>query len=227
MVDFLAVLLIPVIIAGVWYGVAARSRRLDAEALVAARDREIAQLLESAGDTSDHVEAHLEGQPAAISFTDPLTSLGTLQLLEKDLAVYEGQVARYGLKSCIALIDIDNFKEFNQRHGRDTGNAVIVTIAQRLASRSRSGDSVYRIGGDEFICLLPEQTLDTGAIAVERMRRSVEELAIPFDGSPTGYVTVSAGIALLDAQHLKTWPELLKDAETALAQAKERDVAPS
>jgi diguanylate cyclase (GGDEF)-like protein len=227
MVDFLAVLLIPVIIAGVWYGVAARSRRLDAEALVAAREREIAQLLESAGDTSDHVEAHSEGQSAAITFTDPLTSLGTLQLLEKDLAVYEGQVARYGLKSCVALIDIDNFKEFNDRNGRDTGNAVIVTIAQRLASRSRSGDSVYRIGGDEFICLLPEQTLDTGAIAVERMRRSIDELAIPFDGSPSGFVTVSAGIALLDAQHLKTWPELLKDAETALAHAKESDVAPN
>ena len=77
---------------------------------------------------------------------------------------------------------------------RDTGNAVIVTIAQRLASRSRSGDSVYRIGGDEFICLLPEQTLDTGAIAVDRMKRSIDELAIPFDGSPTGFVTVSAGI---------------------------------
>jgi diguanylate cyclase (GGDEF)-like protein len=227
MVDFLAVLLIPVIIAGVWYGVAARSRRLDAEALVAARDREIAQLLDKSSEPSAHVDDVNTEEPAAFSFTDPLTSLGTLQLLEKDLATYEGQVARYGLKSCIALIDIDNFKEFNDRHGRDTGNAVIVTIAQRLASRSRSGDSVYRIGGDEFICLLPEQTLDTGAIAVERMKRSIDELAIPFDGSPSGFVTVSAGIALLDAQHLKTWPELLKDAETALAHAREDQVAPS
>jgi diguanylate cyclase (GGDEF)-like protein len=222
MVDFLAVLLIPVIIAGLWYGAAARSRRLDAEALVAARDREIAQLLASSSEATEHDT----DAPAAVTFTDPLTSLGTLQLLEKDLAVYEGQVARYGLKSCIALIDIDNFKEFNQRHGRDTGNAVIVTIAQRLAARSRSGDSVYRIGGDEFICLLPEQTLDTGAIAVERMKRSIEEMAIPFEGSPSGCVTVSAGIALLDAQHLKTWPELLHDAQIALAQSKD-EVRPS
>jgi diguanylate cyclase (GGDEF)-like protein len=228
MVDFLAVLLIPVVIAGVWYGVAARSRRLDAEALVAARDREIARLIEQSPESSPPGDdMNTEGQPAAISFTDPLTSLGTLQLLEKDLATYEGQVARYGLKSCIALIDIDNLKEFNERHGRDTGNAVIVLIAQRLASRSRSGDSVYRIGGDEFICLLPEQTLDTGAIAVERMKRSIDELAIPFDGSLSGFVTVSAGIALLDAQHLKTWPELLKDAEAALAQARADQVAPN
>ena len=227
MVDFLAVLLIPVIIAGVWYGVAARSRRLEAEALVAARDREIAQLLDKSYVPSVLGDDVKTEEPAAISFTDPLTSPGTLQLLEKDLATYEGQVARYGLKSCIALIDIDNFKDFNERHGHDTGNAVIVTIAQRLASRSRSGDSVYRIGGDEFICLLPEQTLDTGAIAVERMKRSIDELAIPFDGSMTGFVTVSAGIALLDAQHLKTWPELLKDAEAALAQARADQVAPN
>ncbi len=108
-----------------------------------------------------------------------MTSLGTRQLLEKDLATYEGQVARYGLRSCIALIDIDDFKRFNERYGRDWGDAVIVAIADRLASRSRSGDSVYRVGGDEFICLLPEQSLETGAIAVDRMRRSIDELAIP------------------------------------------------
>jgi diguanylate cyclase (GGDEF)-like protein len=222
MVDFLAVLLVPVIVAGLWYGAAARHQRLKAEALVVVRDREIAQLIEAAPATSG--DANLE--PTTISFTDPLTSLGTLRLLEKDLAVYEGQVARYGLRSCIALIDIDNLKEFNGRYGREQGNAVIVTIAQRLASRSRSGDSVYRIGGDEFICLLPEQTLETGAIAVERLRQSIEELAIPFEGSPSGFVTVSTGMALLDAQHLKASAELLKEAESALAHAK-ADVTPN
>jgi hypothetical protein len=77
MVDFLAVLLIPVIIAGVWYGVAARSRRLDAEALVAARDREIAQLLDKSSEPSAHVDDVNTEEPAAFSFTDPLTSLGT------------------------------------------------------------------------------------------------------------------------------------------------------
>ena len=88
----------------------------------------------------------------------------------------------------------------------DTGNAIIATIAERIASRSRSGDSVYRFGGDEFVCLLPEQTLETGAKAVERMKRSIEELAIPFEGAPTGIVSVSAGLALLDAEHLNASP---------------------
>jgi diguanylate cyclase (GGDEF)-like protein len=208
---------------GVWYGQGARRQRLNAEALVAIRDREIAHLIETTTDASVLGSGGTDGAPTTITFTDPLTSLGTLQLLEKDLAVYEGQVARYGLRSCIALIDIDDMKGFNARYGREQGNAVIVTIAQRLASRSRSGDSVYRIGGDEFICLLPEQTLETGAIAVERMTRSVEELGIPFDGSPSGYVTVSTGLALLDAQHLKASAELLQEAHAALARTREDD----
>jgi diguanylate cyclase (GGDEF)-like protein/PAS domain S-box-containing protein len=157
------------------------------------------------------------------ALTDPLTSLGNRQLLEKDLAVYEGQVARYGLRSCIALIDIDEFKRFNARYGREKGDEVIVAIAERLASRSRSGDSVYRVGGDEFICLLPEQTLETGAIAVDRMCRSIAELAIPDEDSPTGLLTVSTGLALLDAEHLKATAELMKDAEAALYHARNPD----
>jgi len=163
------------------------------------------------------------GGRATIPLTDPLTSLGNRQLLEKDLAVYEGQVTRYGLRSCIALIDIDEFKEFNDRYGREKGDEVIVAVAERLASRSRSGDSVYRVGGDEFICLLPEQTLGTGAIAVDRMRRNIEELAIPNEDSPSGVLTVSAGLALLDAEHLKATGELLKDAEIALGRSRESD----
>jgi diguanylate cyclase (GGDEF)-like protein/PAS domain S-box-containing protein len=167
----------------------------------------------------------LEGGRVAISWTDPLTSLGNRQLLEKDLGVYEGQVARYGLRSCIALIDIDDLKGFNDRYGHAAGDEAIVAIAERLASRSRSGDSVYRVGGDEFICLLPEQSLETGAIAVNRMCRSIEELAIPHEGSSTGFVTVSTGLALLDAEHLKAAGELLQDAEAALSRG--RDVTTS
>jgi diguanylate cyclase (GGDEF)-like protein/PAS domain S-box-containing protein len=166
---------------------------------------------------------HLEGRPT-INLTDPLTSLGNRQLLEKDLAVYEGQVARYGLRSCIALIDIDDFKRFNERYGREKGDEVIVAIAERLASRSRSGDSVYRVGGDEFICLLPEQTLETGAIAVDRMCRAIADLAIVDEDSPTGFLTVSTGLALLDAEHLKATAELMKDAEAALFRGREGDV---
>jgi diguanylate cyclase (GGDEF)-like protein/PAS domain S-box-containing protein len=180
-----------------------------------------------AGTSGSHDEPDVLDNQSSTPLTDPLTSLGNRQLLEKDLAIYEGQVARYGLRSCIALIDVDNFKRFNDRYGREKGDEVIVAIAQRLASRSRSGDAVYRVGGDEFICLLPEQTLETGAIAVNRMCRSIEELAIPDEDSPTGVLSVSTGLALLDAEHLKATAELLKDAQISLDQGRDGDAEPA
>jgi len=124
------------------------------------------------------------GGRATIPLTDPLTSLGNRQLLEKDLAVYEGQVTRYGLRSCIALIDIDEFKEFNDRYGREKATK----SSSPLPSDSRvalAPETRLPRGRDEFICLLPEQTLETGAIAVDRMRRNIEELAIPNEDSPS------------------------------------------
>jgi diguanylate cyclase (GGDEF)-like protein len=174
-------------------------------------------------DNTSGEPAPRDGARTMIPLTDPLTSLGNRNLLERDLTVYEGQVARYGLRSCVALIDIDDFRKFNDRYGHAAGDQAIVAVAERLANRSRSGDSVYRVGGDEFICLLPEQSLETGALAVDRMRRNIEELAIPHEDSSSGVLTVSAGLALLDAEHLKAASELLKDAETALYYARNPD----
>jgi diguanylate cyclase (GGDEF)-like protein len=212
MVALLAVLLAIAVLVGVGYGVASRRRRIAAEAMV-----EIAQILEP---TNDSLGVVAEEDPTTNPLGDPLTKLGTRHLLERDLAVYEGQVARYGLHMCVAVIDIDDFRSFNDRYGRERGNEVLVAIAEQLTIRSRSGDAVYRIDGDEFVCLLPEQTLLTGAHAVDRMKRSIAELAIPFEGSPSGIVTVSTGLALLDAEHLKASADLVKEAEAALLQSR-------
>lgn len=212
MVATLAVLLAIAVIAGVWYGTSSRRRRIAVEGMV-----QTARLLDSSSDTSGEVPA---ASPATNPLIDTLTNLGTRQLLERDLAVYGGQVARYGLHVCIALIDINDFNRFNDLYGQARGNDILATVAERINSRSRSGDSIYRMGGDEFICVLPEQTLETGARVVERMKRSIEELAIPFDGAPGGIVSVSTGLAILDAEHLKPSDEILKEAEAALLQSR-------
>jgi diguanylate cyclase (GGDEF)-like protein len=208
MVALLAVLLAIAVIAGVWYGTASRRRRIAVEGMV-----QTAKLLEASSDASG---AAPTATPASNPLTDSLTNLGNRQLLERDLAVYGGQVARYGLHVCVALIDIDDFKRFNDRYGHQRGNEILLAVAERITSRSRSGDSIYRLGGDEFLCLLPEQTLETGAKVVERMKRSIEELAIAFEGAPGGIVSVSTGLAILDAEHLKASDELLQEAEAAL-----------
>jgi PleD family two-component response regulator len=90
-------------------------------------------------------------------------------------------------------------------------------VARALAATARAGDVVYRYGGEEFLVLLPEQTLESAAAAAGRLRAAVEELGIPHAGG--GVVTVSAGVAgPFDAE--ETAEELIARADTALYAAK-------
>jgi diguanylate cyclase (GGDEF)-like protein len=157
----------------------------------------------------------------AIARRDPLTDLGNRRALEEDLALLEARVTRYGHRSCMALIDIDYFKAFNDTYGHLAGDQVLCSVAEQLKEQARGGDAVYRYGGDEFVCLFPEQSLDTGAIAVQRMRAGVERLVVPHAGSSLGMLTVSAGLALLDPGKARSVNDVLKEADAALYRAKE------
>jgi diguanylate cyclase (GGDEF)-like protein len=156
----------------------------------------------------------------AIALLDPLTSLGNRRALQADLEMLEARVARYGHQSCLALIDIDFFKGYNDTYGHLAGDEAIMAVANQLKQRARAGDAVYRYGGDEFICLFPQQSLETGGIAVERMRLGVEKLAIDHVGSPHGQLTISAGLALVSADQGKSASDLVNEADAALYRAK-------
>jgi diguanylate cyclase (GGDEF)-like protein len=93
-------------------------------------------------------------------------------------------------------------------------------VAGELLRQARAGDTVYRYGGEEFLCIFPEQSLATGTIAVERMRAGLEALAIPHVASLRGRVTVSAGMAVLDPHHARLASEVLEEADQALYRAK-------
>jgi diguanylate cyclase (GGDEF)-like protein len=154
----------------------------------------------------------------AIALLDPLTSLGNRRALQADLEMLEARVARYGHQSCMALIDIDFFKGYNDGYGHLAGDEAIMAVANQLKQQARAGDAVYRYGGDEFICLFPQQSLETGGIAVERMRLGVENLAIAHTGSPHGQLTISAGLASADQG--KSASDLVNEADAALYRAK-------
>jgi two-component system chemotaxis response regulator CheY len=156
----------------------------------------------------------------AISLLDPLTNLGNRRALQADLEMLEARVVRYGHQSCMALIDIDFFKGYNDSYGHLAGDEVITAVANQLKQQARAGDAVYRYGGDEFICLFPQQSLETGAIAVQRMRLGVENLAIAHIGSPLGLLTISAGLALLSADQGKSATDFVREADAALYRAK-------
>jgi two-component system chemotaxis response regulator CheY len=156
-----------------------------------------------------------------IARKDPLTGLGNRRALEEDRYLLEARVARYGHLYCMALIDVDQFKSFNDTHGHLAGDQVLRSVATELKERARGGDAIYRYGGDEFLCLFPEQSLAAGAIAVERMRSGVEQLGIPHADAARGVVTISVGLAILDSGPARSVEDVFTEADEALYRAKQ------
>jgi diguanylate cyclase (GGDEF)-like protein len=157
---------------------------------------------------------------AAIARRDPLTGLRNRRALGEDLEIHQARVSRYGHSYCMAVLDVDDFKSFNDTFGHQAGDEILQRVATRLNELLRSGDSLYRFGGEEFLCIFPEQSLESGTRAVERMRLGVEELAIPHPLSSGGVLTVSAGLAILDADRRRSASEVLKEADDAMYRAK-------
>jgi diguanylate cyclase (GGDEF)-like protein len=153
--------------------------------------------------------------------TDPLTRLGNRRGLEEDLATLFGRASRYGHRYCAVLADVDRFKAYNDRYGHLAGDEALRGVARAMTYTLREGDAIYRYGGEEFLAILPEQSLGDAAIAVERVREAVARLAIVHDGNPPrGVITISAGIAELvlgPGASPKTW---LACADAALYRAK-------
>lgn len=112
-------------------------------------------------------------------------------------------VQRTGRPGAVALIDIDHFKRINDELGHAAGDVVLKEVAQRIKSACRSTDSVGRWGGEEFLVLLPDTTLEEAAILCERLREVVAVTPFLVDalGVPRN-VTVSIGVSAVD--HLST-----------------------
>jgi two-component system cell cycle response regulator len=157
----------------------------------------------------------------SIARRDPLTGLGNRRALQEDLELLEARVTRYGHRYCMGLLDVDHFKSYNDAYGHQAGDEVLQAVAAQLKAKARSGDALYRYGGEEFLCILPEQSMASGTHAIERMRAGVERLAVSHADSPRGVLTVSAGVAMLDPDHIRSASEVLKEADVALYRAKQ------
>ena len=152
--------------------------------------------------------------------TDPLTSVSNRLRLREDLDALEERAARYGHRYCAALCDIDGFKSYNDCFGHLSGDDVLRRVATVIHEHLRSGDGFYRYGGEEFLAILPEQSLADAAAGMGRVRQEVERLAIAHaPAAGAAFVTISVGIAELGAEPIDSW---LRRADVALYAAKAR-----
>jgi len=149
---------------------------------------------------------------------DTLTGLGNRLRLAEDLEALCGRVERYGHSYCVALFDLDDFKGYNDGAGHLGGDGTLRTVAAALQQQIRSGDAVYRYGGEEFLVLLPEQTLESAGLAAERLRAAVEGLGLAHPAG--GVVTVSAGVAELHEKASRP-DQVFELADQAMYRAKE------
>ena len=110
--------------------------------------------------------------------TDPLTAVSNRLELMEDLEVLASRVHRYGHPYSAALCDIDSFKGYNDCFGHVAGDEVLRRVAHAVREGLRRGDGFYRYGGEEFLAILPEQSLAEAAAGMDRVRHQVEELRV-------------------------------------------------
>ena len=128
---------------------------------------------------------------------------------------------RYDRSYCIAVLDVDHFKAFNDLYGHLAGDGALRAVAATLADQARIADRVYRFGGEEFLVLLPAQSAIGGAVALERLRRSIESLALVHAGAEGGKLTVSIGLTgSAPGERPGTTEQMIALADLALYEAK-------
>jgi diguanylate cyclase (GGDEF)-like protein len=150
------------------------------------------------------------------ALTDPLTGLPNRRRFTEALAAEIARSRRYGASLSVLLIDVDQFKRVNDRHGHAAGDTALSQVAASLRSTCRQTDLPARYGGDEFALLLPETAGDRGQLLAGRLATSLR--AAPPYAVNAPALTLSIGVAeLAQGDDPGT---LLKRADEALYQAK-------
>lgn len=171
----------------------------------------------------DRAEWHQKAtQFQLLSITDSLTGLLNRRYLEERLGEELERSKRHRFPMSFLMIDIDNFKEYNDRNGHQAGDVALEVTAQCLKSALRSEDVASRYGGEEFSVLLPQTSLSEAHVIAERIRRRVERTSFEHrEDQPGGAVTVSIGISSF-APKVDSPESIIGAADQALYLAKSR-----
>jgi len=156
---------------------------------------------------------------ARLAVRDSLTGLPNRALLLDRIEVALAEIQRTGRTVWVLFVDLDGFKEVNDRLGHHTGDLVLIEVASRLRRGARAADMVGRLGGDEFVVVCTEDA--TTAAMEELADRLLAVLAEPFEVGD-GMVTVSGSIGIAAADGGTTPAATLQAADAAMYRAKHR-----
>jgi len=117
------------------------------------------------------------------------------------------------------MLDVDNFKRFNDTCGHAASDTMLNSMAKLLRSRTRAGDIASRYGGEQFTLVMPEATLESTRVRAEQLLREVKQLPVRYESRVLGRITLSLGIASFP-QHGSSAQSLLQAADSALYEAK-------
>ena len=159
---------------------------------------------------------------ASQAVTDGLTGIANRRYFDDRLGREFERAAREGKRLGLVLLDVDRFKDFNDRYGHLAGDDCLRLVCRILKRTLGFGEATLaRFGGEEFVVLLPEVDEETAVALAEELRASVASEARPHAGSPSGAVTISAGVVCgRPGRDVMSGEQMLSLADTALYRAK-------
>ena len=190
--------------------------RVDGQPFDAADLETIQSFAGQAAVAIDNVLLHQEAQ--RLSVTDGLTGLGNYRSFQQTLAREVDRAARFHRPLSLLMLDLDHFKQVNDAHGHQVGDAVLVQVADRIREEVREVDVVARYGGEEFVVVLPETGLKGAQHLADRICESVRDRPLR-TGAGDLSVTVSIGVAVYP-EHGDSPAALVRAADLALYVAK-------
>ncbi len=155
----------------------------------------------------------------ALAVTDELTGLYNRRYFERHLNVMLGKAQEQGRDLAVMILDIDHFKAVNDNHGHDIGDAVLREFAARLRRNIRGVDLACRLGGEEFVVIMPDTDMASAEAVAERVRQAMAERMFEVNAVRPLSVTVSIGVSR-NEMAADTSEILLKRADVALYRAK-------
>ena len=178
----------------------------------------LAKRLRSNNDAvQENIALRRQFEQAALS--DPLTGFRNRRWLDQTLPRIVQRHLHASEPLCVAMMDIDHFKQVNDAHGHAAGDAVLMQVGRLVRANLRPVDFAARIGGEEFALILPQTSLPGAISAVERLREAIANTKFKHDGRALSQVTVSLG--LVELEKGVNPGQLLARADVALYAAKQ------